>query len=122
VLFCNFEIHLLHSEWVNFPSRPGPVNDQVKDRKEEEAEYDIRNLKVLWTACAFFHRFYVFHSFGSHDRFVSNPSCLKLSVFHSLIAPFSPPGRRRRLSVSGLQSRGETTQALGPCVHVLPGA
>jgi hypothetical protein len=38
---------------------------------EGAAEYDIRNLKVLWTACAFFHRFYVFHSFESHNRFVS---------------------------------------------------
>jgi hypothetical protein len=43
----------------------------VKDRKEEEAEYDIRNLKVLWTSCVFFHRFYVFHSFETHPRFVS---------------------------------------------------
>jgi hypothetical protein len=45
--------------------------DAPRDRKDEEAEYDIRNLKVLWTACAFFHRFYVFHSFESHNRFVS---------------------------------------------------
>jgi hypothetical protein len=51
--------------------RPSPAVDAPRDRKDEEAEYDIRNLKVLWTACAFFHRFYVFHSFESHNRFVS---------------------------------------------------
>lgn len=50
--------------------RPLPTVNQ-RDQREEEAEYDIRNLKVLWTACTFFHRFYVFHSFDSHSRFVS---------------------------------------------------
>lgn len=59
--------------------RPGPSKDSQKDRKEEEAEYDIRNLKVFWTACTFFHRFYVFHSFDSHARFAVAVACLFLA-------------------------------------------
>lgn len=59
--------------------RPGPTKDSQKDRKEEEAEYDIRNLKVFWTACTFFHRFYVFHSFDSHARFAVAVACLFLA-------------------------------------------
>ena len=84
---CHLQTHLnLFSFTNHFPSlsvtfkRPRPKDNQ-KDRKEEEAEYDIRNLKVFWTACTFFQRFYVFHSFDSHSRFVSESwACTKMNV------------------------------------------
>jgi len=59
--------------------RPGSKETQKERKKEEEADFDIRNLKVLWTACAFFHRFFVFHSFDSHNRFAVAVACLFLA-------------------------------------------
>mmetsp|Transcript_25899 Transcript_25899/g.43485 ORF Transcript_25899/g.43485 Transcript_25899/m.43485 type:complete len:522 (+) Transcript_25899:126-1691(+) len=56
--------------------RPKPKS---LDRKEDELEFDIRNLKVFWTACTFFHRYYVFHSFEQTSRFEMATACLFLA-------------------------------------------
>lgn len=47
-------------------------------KKEDDPDYDIRVLKVFWTAAIFFHRFFLFHSFH-HDRFDVAVACLFLA-------------------------------------------
>mmetsp|Transcript_36556 Transcript_36556/g.81199 ORF Transcript_36556/g.81199 Transcript_36556/m.81199 type:complete len:434 (-) Transcript_36556:555-1856(-) len=57
--------------------RPPP---RQRDRKEDEIEYDIGTKKVFWTACIFFHRFYVYHTFEETNRFSMAVACLFLAA------------------------------------------
>jgi hypothetical protein len=41
----------------------------------------MRDLRVFWTASLFFHRFYVYHNFSSHDRFVSEVSSCTVCMY-----------------------------------------
>jgi hypothetical protein len=44
----------------------------------------MRDLRVFWTASLFFHRFYVYHNFSSHDRFVSD-SCVYVCMHATFV-------------------------------------
>lgn len=45
-----------------------------------DAEQEQRNARVFWTAAVFFQRFFLFHSFESHNRFFMAVACLFLAA------------------------------------------
>lgn len=76
----------------------------------------MRDLRVFWTASLFFHRFYVYHNFSSHDRFVSEVSPLRVCKYicYVFMYVYVYLDIRSGLSISRFKGGGEATASIRP--------